>query len=235
MPISTLPFLAVAVFGFLLFQTRRLYLEGFLQSPQRNWINALVAILLGWGVISGYLAESGIYASPGFLSLAPGFWLPFVPVVMALAMVVLVPSLRQGLRVFVDRTPVHWLTGIHQLRVLALGSIIKAAYGLFPAKFAWYVGIPDFLFGISAVLLTLFLVRHRGIPAWKLAPWHLAGAMVVLIPAIGLMHVYMREPLFTELFAFPMALAPTLVVPTFIMLNMLVVWRLLEQRTARSR
>ena len=150
--------------------------------------------------------------------------------VITVTLIVLVQPLRQGLRVLVDETPASWLVGIHQFRILALGSIIKAANGLFPAKFAWYVGVPDLLFGVSALLLTQILLRRTDVREWKLVAWHLTGASVILVPAIGFMHVYMREPLFSELFAFPMALAPTLLVPTLVMLNLLVVWRLLERR-----
>ncbi|HFD87785.1 MAG TPA: hypothetical protein ENJ35_08945, partial [Gammaproteobacteria bacterium] len=129
-----------------------------MNTVQRNWLAGLVVILLFWGVASGYLSSSGVYTSPDFLALAPGYWLPFVPVVIAITLTMLVQPLRQGLRVLVDDTPVSWLTGIHQLRIMALGSIIKASGGLFPAKFAWYVGIPDLIFGLSAVVLTNFIL-----------------------------------------------------------------------------
>lgn len=234
MQLSSLPFLIVIIFGFLLFLTQRLYRLGRLKTAQRNWIGVLLGILLCWGGISGCLSSSGVYVAQAFLDLAPGYWLPYVPVVIAMTLVMTVRPLRQGLRILVDDTPVHWLIGIHQLRILALGSIIKASNGLFPQKFAWYVGIPDLMFGITAMLVSLLLLRRGRFSDWFLIPWHLLGAMVIVIPATGLMHVYMQEPLFSELLAFPMALAPTLVVPTFVMLNLLVVWRLAEHKLNRS-
>ena len=54
--------------------------------------------------------------------------------------------------------------------------------------------------------------------------------MAILVPTVGLMHVLMRDPLFYKLFEFPMALAPTFLVPTLVMMNMLVAWRLVEKR-----
>jgi hypothetical protein len=59
--------------------------------------------------------------------------------------------------------------------------------------------------------------------------WHLTGALAIVLPLVGLMHLFMTEPLFAELFSFPMVMAPVLVVPTLVMLNMLVVWRLFER------
>ena len=53
MHISTLPFLMVVVFGFLLFLTHRHYQRDRLGGSQRNWIAVLIVILLSWGGISG--------------------------------------------------------------------------------------------------------------------------------------------------------------------------------------
>ncbi len=234
MHFSSIPFLIAIVFGFFLFLIWRLRRKDRLSRSQANGLVGLVVVLLFWGGVSGYLSSRGVYVSPALLALAPGYWLPFVPVVIAVTLVMIAPALRQGLRILVDNTSIQWLVGIHQLRILALGSIIKASDGLFPAKFAWYVGIPDLLFGLSAVWLTVFVLRRRQISEWSLMLWHFIGAMVILAPAFGLMHIYMQEPLFTELFVFPMALAPTFIVPVFVMLNLLVAWRLSENIFGKS-
>ncbi len=234
MNFSMIPFLIFIIFGFLLFLIERLHRAGRLNKSQRAWLLVLVVVLFTWCAASGYWSIRGIYVSPEFLALAPGYWLPFVPVVITVTLVMLVPTLRQGLIILVDNTPVRWLTGIHQLRILALGSIIKASSGLFPAKFAWYVGIPDLLFGLSAIWLTVFVLRRHQISDRSLLLWNLAGAMAILAPAFGFMHIYMQEALFTELFVFPMALAPTFIVPVFVMLNLLVVWRLSEKMFRQS-
>ncbi len=229
MHFSSIPFLISIIFGFLLFLIERLRRADRLNKSQRIWLVGLVVVLLVWGTASGYWSSRGVYVSPEFLALAPGYWLPFVPVVITVTLVMIAPTLRQGLRILVDDTPVRWLIGIHQLRILALGSIIKASNDLFPAKFAWYVGLPDLLFGLSAVLLTIFVLGRRQISDRSLMLWHVVGAMVILVPAFGFMHIYMHETLFTELFVFPMALAPTFIVPVFVMLNLLAVWRLSEK------
>ena len=234
MHFSSIPFLIVIIFGFLLFLIERLRRADRLNKSQHAWLVGLIVVMLAWGAASGYWSSRGVYVSPEFLALAPGYWLPFVPVIITLSLVMLSLRLRQGLRILVDSTPVRWLTGMHQLRILALGSIIKASSGLFPAKFAWYVGIPDLLFGLSAIWLTVVVLRRRGITDKSLLLWNLVGAMAILVPAFGFMHIYMQEPLFTELFVFPMALAPTFIVPVFVMLNLLVVWRLWEKLGSQS-
>ena len=162
----------------------------------------------------------------------PGYWLPYIPVVVAVTLVTLIPPLRNGLRILVDETPHHWLTGIHILRILALGTLIKASMGLFPEKFAWFVGGSDLLFGLSAIPVTLLARRGRLHDSFLML-WHLVGALVIVVPIAGLMHVFMLESLFSELFVFPMVLAPALVVPTLVMLNLMVAWRLLEKGAPR--
>ncbi len=231
--VSSLPILIAAIFGFLVFLMQKLYRLDQLSTSERNGIFALLVTLLGWGGVSAYLSSTGVYTSTQFLELAPGYWLPYIPVVTAVILVILIAPLRDGIRKLVDGTAVHWLTGIHVLRILALGALIKASMGIFPETFAWFVGIPDLLFGLSAVPITWLACRGK-LNDDLLMYWHLGGALVVIVPVFGLMHIFMREALFSELFVFPMVLAPTLVVPMLVMLNLMVVWRLLERRNANS-
>jgi hypothetical protein len=163
-----------------------------------------------------------------FFNLLPGYWLPYVPVVIAVTMMLFLAPLREGLRVLVDETPAYWLSAIHILRILALGTLIKASNALFPQLFAWFVGGPDLLFGISAIFVTL-LARSGKLNDRALLFWHLFGAIAIVLPIAGLMHLFMAGPLFATLFMFPMVMAPALVVPTLVMLNMLVAWRLWEK------
>ncbi len=233
MQFSTLPILIAVIFGFLWFLSRRIHRLGSINSSQRNWLVVLLLILLIWGGYIGYQSSVGIFATEDFLSLLPGYWLPYVPVVIAITLTLLVTPLRIGLRKLVDETPYHWLTAIHGLRILALGTLIKASIGVFPEKFAWFVGGMDLLFGLSAIAVTLLVHRGRLTDGFLLV-WHLIGALVIVAPVAGLMHVFMQEVLFSKLFAFPMVLAPALVVPSFVMLNLLVAWRLLEKRMQRG-
>jgi|GEM_PF-3623559 len=55
------------------------------------------------------------------------------------------------------------------------------------------------------------------------------GAAVILAPVLLVTPWFMQDPLFWRLFAFPMLLAPGLIVPLLVALHLLVVWRLLER------
>ncbi|MCG7978267.1 MAG: hypothetical protein N0E58_09040 [Candidatus Thiodiazotropha endolucinida] len=188
----------------------------------------LIGVILMWGMFIGYQSSVGRFGSEPFYNLMPGYWMPYVPVVVALSMMLSLAPLRDGLRVLVDETPVHWLSGIHILRILALGTLLKASNDLFPQMFAWFVGGPDLLFGVSAIIVTL-LARSGRLSDRFILYWHLAGALAIVLPVAGLMHLFMVEPLFAELFMFPMVMAPALIVPTLVLLNLLVAWRFYEQ------
>ncbi|VAW61511.1 hypothetical protein MNBD_GAMMA11-2540 [hydrothermal vent metagenome] len=233
MHFSSIPFLIAIISGFLGFLILRLRRLGLVNNAEHNGVIALIVVLLLWGGVSGFLADWGIYARKDFLAMAPGYWLPFIPVIITVILMSVFKPLRNGLRKLVDGSPGHWLTGIHMIRILATGSLVKASNGLFPEKFAWYVGIPDLIFGVSAVVITLWARKGR-VSDRGLMAWHMLGAMVILVPANGFMHLYMQEALFEELFVFPMVLAPTLVVPTLVMLNLLVVWRSIEKNMSRN-
>lgn len=228
MQLSSLPLLIAVVFGFLWFLVSRLHRAGILNSDQRNQMALLIGVILMWGMFIGYQSSVGRFGSEPFYNLMPGYWMPYVPVVVALSMMLSLAPLRDGLRVLVDETPVHWLSGIHILRILALGTLLKASNDLFPQMFAWFVGGPDLLFGASAIIVTL-LARSGRLSDRFILYWHLAGALAIVLPVAGLMHLFMAEPLFAELFMFPMVMAPALIVPTLVLLNLLVAWRLYEQ------
>ncbi|MEW8505810.1 MAG: hypothetical protein AB2598_03850 [Candidatus Thiodiazotropha sp.] len=233
MQLSSLPLLIAVIFGFVWFLVSRLHRRGILTSSQRDQLALLIMTLLAWGLFVGYQSSMGGF-NEGFLNSLPGYWIPYVPVFIATTMVLLLTPLREGLRVLVDETPAYWLSGMHILRILALGTLIKASKELFPQLFAWFVGGPDLLFGLSAILVTL-LARAGMATDRFLLFWHLVGAVAIVLPVAGLMHIFMAEPLFAELFMFPMVMAPALVVPTLVMLNLLVAWRLWEKTVVRQR
>ncbi|MEW8092616.1 MAG: hypothetical protein AB2784_23675 [Candidatus Thiodiazotropha endolucinida] len=228
MQLSGLPLLIAVVFGFLWFLVSRLHRAGILNSNQRNQMALLIGVILMWGMFIGYQSSVGRFSSEPFYNLMPGYWMPYVPVVVAVSMMLLLAPLRDGLRILVDKTPAHWLSGIHILRILALGTLLKASNDLFPQMFAWFVGGPDLLFGVSAIIVTL-LARSGRLSDRFILFWHLVGAFAIVLPVAGLMHLFMAEALFAELFMFPMVMAPALIVPTLVLLNLLVAWRFYEQ------
>ncbi|KHD05369.1 hypothetical protein PN36_08085 [Candidatus Thiomargarita nelsonii] len=235
MKFTTLPLLVIAIVSFVVIVTHRLKKRSLLTASEARSIYVLLAVLVLLGIINASLALKGIYTSAEFLSLLPGLWLPLVPIILTISGVLLFPSLRAALRALVDHTPPYQLIYLHALRILAIGSILKAIGGEFPEYFAYFIGIPDMLFGLSALLVGTIAYRsslsHR-----SLLIWHLMGASIIALPAAPLLQmglpgpiqIFTSEPTAQALFEFPMVIAPSLIVPWFLLFNLMVIWRLLE-------
>jgi hypothetical protein len=127
------------------------------------------------------------------------------------------------------------------LRVLAIGGIIKGYTGEFSLFFAKFVGVPDFLYGV-ATLIAAYLI-YKGVWKEKSAIIINLIGFIILVPfAIALINVglpgamYMIEesPSLKTIFEFPMALAPTLVVPIFAMVNLFVALRLIKRQQVEN-
>ena len=125
------------------------------------------------------------------------------------------------------------------LRVLAIGGIIKGYKGEFSPLYAKDIGIPDFLIGILA--LTGAYLIYKGVWANRAAiAINLLGFIVIIPFGIGLINFGLEGPLYyiyetpstATIFEFPMALAPTVVVPIFVMVNLFVAMRLFQQSKA---
>lgn len=239
MRFSTVPFLVIAIVVLVAMATRRVANQGQLSRREVRSVHLLLAVLVGWGVLSSTLALTGVYASPRFLSLLPGLWLPFVPFVLAIGGTVISPDLRSALRSAVNHTPRHWQIYVHAARILAIGTILKARAGEFPAYFAYLVGVPDLIFGLSAFIVGRQALADR-LHRRSLIAWNLVGVAVIL-PASPLMQmglpgpleVFTSEPTASRMLEFPMVLAPTLVVPMFVLLNMVAAWVLISRGTER--
>ncbi len=140
-------------------------------------------------------------------------------------------TLRSGLRGIVANTPWHWLVFVQALRIGAIGTVIKWFKGEITSSFVLWVGIPDFLFGLSALVVGWLLLRNAVSHSF-LAIWNLVGVLVILLPLFIPMIYWMNDPGFAFIFEFPMVLAPSIIVPIFILLNLLMAWGIFETRKA---
>ena len=144
------------------------------------------------------------------------------------------PPLRSGARRLADSTPLLWFTWLQALRIAALGTLVKTAAGTFPPHFGLLVGVPDFLFGLSALAVAR-LQRDGRISPRRVGLWHALGCAVVALPAGPLIQAGLPGPLEVfrgseALLVYPMALAPTLVVPLLVMVNAWIAFHLLVAR-----
>ncbi len=215
--------LVLSVFGFALRARRR----GALPRAGLAWIALPIVLLSTWGaLIAGSAQEDGLL-SPTFLRLLPGLWLPVVPLVALVALGFGIAPLRQSLIALLAATPPSWLVALQGLRIAALGTLAKTLEGEFPLHFELGVGIPDLVFGLSAPLVAMG-VHHRLLRPRAVAAWHAVGFAVVALPApplfqLGLpgpIQVFATPPTSEALLVYPMVLAPALVVPCFLALNL---------------
>lgn len=189
-----------------------------------------------YGIVTSVLGAQGVYISDDLLKTLPGFWLQVVTVGAIMTPILSFKRVRNGLRQIFDSTPLHWFAYFHGLRIAALGTAYKTMVGKFPAYFEYVVGIPDFLFGVSAFWIARKAQRGE-LTRKKILVWNLVGALVIVPSAPILIQLGLPGPLqvFTSLpdaravFTYPMSIAPMMGVPLFVLVNLWVAWRLWEQ------
>jgi len=153
MSFSMLPILFVLQFAAIIMATRYASTRNAIGPGAFAVVALLLTLLAVWGVASGWLAYTGAYQSHAFLSSWPSLWITFVPVAIFMSPLAFKRG-RKELRALIDNTPVHWVTGLQCLRILAIGGIIKGLNGEFALYFALLVGVPDLLFGLSGFWIT---------------------------------------------------------------------------------
>jgi hypothetical protein len=194
----------------------------------------LMTLLTLWGIGSAYMAHSDIYQQPRFLAAWPSLWITFIPVMLVLGPMLFVSKFRADVFDLLSATPDYLFVAIQCLRVLAIGGISKSLSGEFAFYYGMYIGIPDMLYGLSGFLV-LWLLRKEKCGRNMLITWHLIGCIIIVPFGLVLLQMglpgpwltFNAEPSITTIFTYPMALAPTLVVPIFVILNLFSVLKLL--------
>lgn len=236
MTFSTIPLIFLAEMAAISYAARVAIRRGEASRSDVRWISVMIAILVFWGGVSVYLGAGGAFQSDQFVDLLAPYWLPFVPVVLIVSALALFAPARRAVNRVIDATPLHWLIAIHALRILAIGGVIKGWNGEFSAPVAGFIGVPDFLFGVSAVIMAWLALKQR-VGTWAVVAWNAIGVTVIVpnVPIViwlslpGPWQVFSAQPTIMTLFEFPMVLAPALVVPVFVMMNMFVAARLIER------
>ncbi len=221
---STLPILVICLFGFLLWMVARARSSAAISGGQARGAYWLVGVLVIWTVVLTGLGMRGVHQAVATWPVAPRvLWQAAAPVAIVM-LALLVPSLRATVAIVGDVTPWRAQIAIQALRIGAIGSVAKTMRGDISSNFPLWVGIPDFVFGASAVLVAVLYARGR-IEHRLLTAWSLVGAAIILVPTFGLIPYWMQEPGFAFIFEFPMVLAPGIAVPILVLLNLLLAWR----------
>lgn len=228
---SILPVFVLAVFAFSLFVTRHARRDDKVSAAEARSVYLLVAALFGWALVALGLGLRNLHTSPWLLENVPLLWQSTVSVVIATVAFTLSRTLRNALGNLADATTASWLVFFQALRIGALGTVVKVAQGEIDSSFPLWVGIPDFLYDTSALMIGALLLRGA-VSDRALAAWGLLGAAVIVVPLFFFMPYWMSEPGFIFIFEFPMVLAPSVVVPMFILLDGLLAWKAIRRHRA---
>ena len=193
---------------------------------------AWIVVMLGW---LGFVIYSGrrdfFLKHTRWLSNLVGV---FVVVAFATLVFGAVPAAREGLAGAATVTTDRELASIHILRLLAIGTIIKYLQRQLPLHFVILGALPDFLFAVSAVVVTLLV--GSGLMAQNfLVAWHSIGFSVFLGAGISMFfsvpspfRIYHSQPDASIVFRFPMLLAPNFTVPLFMLAHAFALVKLTE-------
>lgn len=193
-----------------------------------------VALWLGaiglWLFCVARLSVSGWLTGPGVASL-PWVWVPSPPVLLSLVGLFLVPVLREAWLAVLAALPVAAVPTLHAIRILAIGTVIKAWRVQFPRRIGFAVGIPDALFGLSSAFIALSggLQNER-----LLLIWNITGLSILLM-MIPMVFSLLRQPRLDApgkgpargILAFPMVLAPAGLATLFAILHLLSLYRIM--------
>lgn len=216
------------VFAFCIVITVQARRQQSINTARLRSVYLLLAALFVWTLTAIGLGIQGIHTSKSLLEKVPLLWQACVPVAIVGA-ASLFRTVRHALRGIAASTPWIWLVFIQALRIGALGGVAKGLKGEITSSYVYWVGIPDFLFGASAIVVGWLLLR--GVVGRRfLMIWSLVGAAIILLPTFAFMNYWMNEPGFMFIFEFPMVLAPSIVVPMLVLLNFLLAWGVSRRR-----
>lgn len=205
------------------------WLLGFGENTAEYLAIAVMWILgmLGWMALAISLGKRGIY-------LKYTHWfsnLIGLALVLAFTWVLfgVLDVGREGLLSSASQVPAQQLVWFHILRLLAIGTILKYLQGQLPFHFLLFGSVPDFLFAVSAVIVSLQAPGQS-----FLIIWHLVGLTLFFGPGISmffsvpsLLRLYRSKPDTSMVFQFPMLLAPNFTVPLFMLAHSLALVQLL--------
>jgi hypothetical protein len=206
---------------------------GVLDREQARVCFVVLGALACWVAASSALAIRGTYIDPWvlqFLPLLVGFLVPTTFVAVCLLRL---RTFRMACRRVIAWLPIRWLVGVQAIRITALGTILKYLDGELPAHFILPVGVPDFLIGLTALPLAIWVAPKASRWSGSLAVWNVLGCLIFAYAGLALhfsvptpIQLFTSGPTTESIFRFPLALVPTVLVPFFIAVHAATLWRL---------
>ncbi len=197
---------------------------------------ARLRIVLGlglWFMLVVLLAASKALTYPQGLGV-PGLGIAVaLPIIILSALVLRSTSLKRALQ----NIPLHWLIGVHAIRVLGVAFLLLYAAGRLPAPFAPVAGWGDILAGLEAVPVAWLAYRQVDSARPLILFWNTFGVLD-LVTAIGLgatsspgpIRLFYMEPSTTIMTTLPWLLIPAFLVPLLISIHLAVFYRLSHAR-----
>jgi len=148
----------------------------------------------------------------------------------------LFPRLRSALNTAGKVVPLRWFAYFQVLRVAAIGTAIRTYQGEFPRSVELWVGVPDLLFGLSAIAVAWHMTK-RPVTRNFWITWHAIGAGIILMLGMvvinmslpGIFQVWAEPPTFEVAMQFPMALAPSMIVPLLVAGNLWAIYAYVQR------
>ena len=180
-----------------------------------------IVAMLGWLALVIYAGRRGFFLeNTRRLSNLIG---SVLVVTFATAVFGAIPEAREGIARAAAVTTGRELASIHILRLLAIGAFVKYVQRQLPLHFVILGALPDFLFAVSAVVVT-FLAGNGSLGPDFLVAWHWIGFSLFFGAGISMFfsvpspfRIYDGKPDASIVFEYPMVLAPNMTVPLFML------------------
>lgn len=209
------------------------------QAGAVGWVGVMLVagwltIIAMWIGYVGHLSRSGWLMGPGVLT-QTWLWVPTPTVMLSLFGFLLLADLREAWNAALSLLPSVALPALNSLRILAVGTIIKAWRGQFPRRIGFAVGIPDMAFGLWSLSIAL----SGGFASARVEIiWNILGAAILLL-MIPIVFTVLRPPRLDApgkgaargILAFPMVLAPAGLASLFVILHALALYAVLVADT----
>ena len=182
-------------------------------------------LLLAWVVGTIALAASGALARHAILMPI----LVFAPV----AGFALAYRTRPDFRSYVLSLDTGLLVILNSWRMLGLGFLFLYAYDVLPGLFAWLAGLGDAMAAVGATFIGIKLLRGNKVSKQTLLKWNSYGLLDFLIAVTvgtALRYNLLGNTVTTDpLSSLPVSLIPTLVVPFYITIHLIIFLQLREK------
>lgn len=182
-------------------------------------------LLLAWVVGTIALAASGALATHDILMPI----LVFAPV----AGFALAYRTRPDFRSYVLSLDTGLLVILNSWRMLGLGFLFLYAYDVLPGLFAWLAGLGDAMAAVGATFIGIKLLSGNKVSKQTLLKWNSYGLLDFLIAVTvgtALRSNLLGSTVTTDpLSSLPVSLIPTLVVPFYITIHLIIFLQLREK------